>query len=57
MIIKNAIRCNICGDEIESKYRTATTMWNVPAEPAPSMVVTTTCEGVLKMRAVSTTYP
>ena len=20
-IIKNAIRCNICGDEIESKYR------------------------------------
>ena len=21
MIIKNAIRCNICGDEIESKYR------------------------------------
>ena len=21
MIIKNAIRCNICGDEIESKHR------------------------------------
>lgn len=21
MIIKNAIRCNICGEEIESKYR------------------------------------
>jgi hypothetical protein len=21
MIIKNAIRCNLCGDEIESKYR------------------------------------
>ena len=21
MIIKSAIRCNICGDEIESKYR------------------------------------
>ena len=21
MILKNAIRCNICGDEIESKYR------------------------------------
>ena len=55
MIIKNAIRCNICGDEIESKHRHDYVQCK--CVPVLSMVDTTTYEGVLEMRAVLLTYP
>ena len=56
MIIKNAIRCNICGDEIESKHR-HDYVYSASVVPVLSMVDTTTYEGVLEMRAVLLIYP
>ena len=46
MIIRNSIRCNICGDEIE--FRTGRTMCSVYAVLAMSTVVTITSDGALR---------
>ena len=53
MIIRNAIRCNICGDEIESTYRHDYVECN--AEPALSTVGTTICVAALRKRGVTQT--
>ena len=40
MIIRNAIRCNICGDEIESKHRHDFVTCNVVPAPRTAATIT-----------------